>query len=708
MSRVTYENRPYPSAWRSLSSVAQTLPLKLSCTLAVVLVAIQIALFTAPPAQALSLERRFENPPALKPSEFLGDIIQTRTELLETAQDSEVRQKVFDFNIKCNPGQLYNPLSNHEDDVNLRSYVGTDIDPNAPYVAPTIEVKPGETIRIDLDNQLGVSERCLKIAEEESFPDLPQHFNSTNIHSHGFWISPDGHSDNVLKSIEPGTKDYYQYDLPAEHPAGTFWYHPHRHESTASQVSSGMVGALIVRGDRLPSKTTTGDIKTGDIDTLLKTLITDDEDKVLVLQQIQYACYNKNGTIKKGSDEKTWICESKDNAEDTNDIGGIEDNKNFEFGEKWVESGRYTSINGKVLPTFETKVGEVERWRMIHAGVRDTIRVEFRQLVADAPNIEGLKDKDKVKGYVKKYCTGLPFTYHIIANDGLTRSQAGKTSQETLQPGYRSDALMVFPEKGEYCMVDVKDLSNSAKVSDQLLGFVKVDAADDGSTALQTGIHAYLVEQLKHAAEQTMPMDIKNDILKDIDNNIKLTAFVPHPTIGDDEVEVKQADGTVEKNTQELAFNIDTTLNLFQVGNCLASDTKCQFKSYDGQLDRALVRGTADEWTLTSKFADHPFHIHVNPFQIVKILDPTSRDVSLPTAKDIVKPKSDETTWYEDPQYPGLKGVWKDTIWVKQGYQVVVRTRYERFDGTFVLHCHILEHEDKGMMQKIQIVSPKQ
>jgi hypothetical protein len=26
--------------------------------------------------------------------------------------------------------------------------------------------------------------------------------------------------------------------------------------------------------------------------------------------------------------------------------------------------------------------------------------------------------------------------------------------------------------------------------------------------------------------------------------------------------------------------------------------------------------------------------------------------------------------------------------------------------GTFVFHCHILEHEDKGMMAKIQVVGP--
>ena len=39
-------------------------------------------------------------------------------------------------------------------------------------------------------------------------------------------------------------------------------------------------------------------------------------------------------------------------------------------------------------------------------------------------------------------------------------------------------------------------------------------------------------------------------------------------------------------------------------------------------------------------------------------------------------------------------------------YTVVVRTRYERYIGDFVLHCHILDHEDQGMMQNIRIALP--
>jgi hypothetical protein len=116
-----------------------------------------------------------------------------------------------------------------------------------------------------------------------------------------------------------------------------------------------------------------------------------------------------------------------------------------------------------------------------------------------------------------------------------------------------------------------------------------------------------------------------------------------------------------------------------------------------------------------SNFVSHSFHIHVNPFQIVKIIAPDGKtDVSAPGAVDNFG-KDQNGTLMIDPQYPGLKGVWKDTLFIKNvangggpsgEYTVVVRTRYERYIGDFVLHCHILDHEDQGMMQNIRIAVP--
>jgi L-ascorbate oxidase len=57
-----------------------------------------------------------------------------------------------------------------------------------------------------------------------------------------------------------------------------------------------------------------------------------------------------------------------------------------------------------------------------------------------------------------------------------------------------------------------------------------------------------------------------------------------------------------------------------------------------------------------------------------------------------------------DPQYCDLKGVFRDTIFVKQGYHILLRTSYARYIGEYVLHCHILDHEDQGMMLNVEVV----
>jgi FtsP/CotA-like multicopper oxidase with cupredoxin domain len=644
----------------------------------VVVIATPMIMLGAQPAQAIPADRSLENPPLLK----LREKPMLRDNFL--AVPSEGRpEKDYELNIVYTDGKLYNPATQRYDNVHLRSYVGTDVNPNAPYVSPTIEIDPGSTVRITLHNKLPYDPTCVKPPSNENQPHC---FNGTNLHSHGLWISPAGNSDNMLLSINPGVSFQYEYNIPPDHPAGTFWYHTHRHGSTALQVSSGMAGALIVRGNRLPSETAHGDI-----DTLLKSQ--DDADikeRILVLQQIQYACLDSKNQIKVQKDINgnvvAWVCDPKDK-------GGIESYKNF-GPPTWQESGRYTSINGQILPTFLAKAGEIERWRMIHAGVRNTISLEFRKRKDDAPNVNALR-ADDADSYIKEHCLGDPIPYYVIADDGLTRSAAWETSLTTLQPGYRSDALVVFPEAGSYCAIDTSAPASSSPSqnfeSRQLLGIV--DAAP--GTAI-SDTRGYLRNQLVTAAEQNMPISVRSKVIADLNDGLKLSLFTPHPDIQDKEITGKQ----------ELAFFIDTARPnvTFEVSNALGQ--VFDSKPYDpNRIDRYLTLGGADEWTLKSYFVSHPFHVHVNPFQIVKILDPNGNDVSLPNAKD-----------GSDPEYLGLKGVWKDTLWIKSLipaknypaglYTIVLRTRYQRYIGEYVLHCHILDHEDQGMMQNVSIVLP--
>ncbi|MDH3603757.1 MAG: multicopper oxidase domain-containing protein, partial [Candidatus Tectomicrobia bacterium] len=122
---------------------------------------------------------------------------------------------------------------------------------------------------------------------------------------------------------------------------------------------------------------------------------------------------------------------------------------------------------------------------------------------------------------------------------------------------------------------------------------------------------------------------------------------------------------------------------------------------------RSLTLGNIDKWTIKSEpvvvineegqrrpgapgredgrpLSGHPFHIHVNPFEIISLKNE----------------KGDEQLHklYNGP-------VWKDTLFVPERWTATLLTQYLTFTGEFVLHCHILDHEDAGMMQKVKIVS---
>lgn len=107
---------------------------------------------------------------------------------------------------------------------------------NGQVPGPVIEARPGDEVRLTLRNE------------------LPE---PTNLHFHGLHIPSTGNADNVILRIPPGESQEYLFTIPANHPSGTFWYHPHVHGSAARQVSRGLAGAFLVRNpeDSVPEIT---------------------------------------------------------------------------------------------------------------------------------------------------------------------------------------------------------------------------------------------------------------------------------------------------------------------------------------------------------------------------------------------------------------------------------------------------------------------
>lgn len=89
----------------------------------------------------------------------------------------------------------------------------------------------------------------------------------------------------------------------------------------------------------------------------------------------------------------------------------------------------------------------------------------------------------------------------------------------------------------------------------------------------------------------------------------------------------------------------------------------------------AATLGAVEEWSLVNATEmDHPFHLHGFRFQVVS----------------------------EDGMAPAFNA-WHDTINVPADKTVVLRVRLEDHPGTWMFHCHILEHAERGMMGELEV-----
>ena len=95
-----------------------------------------------------------------------------------------------------------------------------------------------------------------------------------------------------------------------------------------------------------------------------------------------------------------------------------------------------------------------------------------------------------------------------------------------------------------------------------------------------------------------------------------------------------------------------------------------------------MLLNSTEQWRLENdSVVLHPFHIHVNPFQVIE----------------------DGEIRYSPPY------IWQDTIALPPGTPdkhgaAVINQRFLDFTGGQVQHCHILGHEDRGMMLGVQTV----
>lgn len=353
-------------------------------------------------------------------------------------------------------------------------------------------------------------------------------------------------------------------------------------------------------------------------------------DRVLMLQQIPYI-NNSSKTVCGDA-----IPPDKDLA--TGVIEAEYADCSFSPG-NWDKLGRFTTINGQKMPVIKMRPGSVERWRFVDAALREVIQPSIKlqeRSSSTAPD-------------------SLPM--YEIAVDGLPLGRLAKRDQLELWPGYRSDVLVQVPTGAagaKYILYDNRPLPED-------MGGVNSPVISE-----QDNRH-YLALIVIEGDPTPMPLPDAAALVK-----FRPESIDPKTVTGQEVA----AYGIIPKG-EGVVFTVDRT-------------------PFGGDEARQLWVGEVHEWTLTSRnnvwsgnnhiSISHPFHIHVNPFEIFSILDSAGNE-----RLDI------------DPATGKAIPLWRDTIILNEGWKVSARTRYTDFDGVFVQHCHILDHEDQGMMELVEI-----
>jgi FtsP/CotA-like multicopper oxidase with cupredoxin domain len=454
--------------------------------------------------------------------------------------------------------------------------------------------------------------------------------------------------------------EYYPPKVNMGQAPGTHWYHAHKHGSTALNVGNGMTGAFVIEGaydDRLRSfYRETPEHKNWGL-----------QEQVLVIQQLESALNLLSGT----------------------------------------NEGRPPplSVNGRLNPVVTMKPNQVQLWRVVNAAARDF--VQFDSFAMHGPGRQSVAWRQTAQD-------GVQFSYPNYQRFGAMNAKFN------LAAANRADVLVRAPAReADYALQVVQSISDIPSGTPTTLLTVRVKA-DDKTIA--------------------PPMDFIKD-KKDFPTFPPFLADIP------DRVYKKRE---LYFNTNPFSGRDKVSLALKQGQEARMPTHEINGKLFNGRVvNQTMTLNTIEEWTLFNQTINiaHPFHIHINPFQIVEVFQPNSEAAKKsgncyadPLKPATWKPCKEQKleppfVWWDVFSIPTARGdlldasvctkkvncppnIQKYTSCTDDGKCTVaipgyfkMRSRFADFTGQYVLHCHMLIHEDRGMMQLVEVaprgVTPK-
>jgi len=326
-------------------------------------------------------------------------------------------------------------------------------------------------------------------------------------------------------------------------------------------------------------------------------------------------------------------------------------------------------VNGQYTPLINMQPGQIQLWRMINACVQRAFSVQFASCnTGDPAPVFKQTAQDGVQ---------LAFTNYAKSSNGAVPIN--------MAPANRVDALVQAP----------------AKAGLYVLGTT-------GAPLLFIQVGGPSVSMRFPTTEDQFP--VQPPFLNDItDIEIRLWRTVVYGW---------------EKGRQGAGRNPGNAQPPL-VPNAAPHYTIDGKQFEDGYVNQKMLLNTAEEWTIYNQTSvAHPFHIHVNPFQIVEVFDPNTMSKPIRIVNEADMPAAQKkygdtktlilgpAVWWDNFAIPiakttnGKVDLGPDGFASNPGY-FAMRSRFVDFTGQYVQHCHILAHEDRGMMQLLEVVSNK-
>ncbi|MFH5229034.1 multicopper oxidase family protein [Antrihabitans spumae] len=578
------------------------------------------------------------------------------------------------------------------------------------YPAPTLRVDPGERLIVHYDNDLegldvGDYYDPAFTAAGGEVPLYPPMLESSplNLHTHGLHVSPDGNADNVLLDIPAGMGNVYDYEVPDEMPNGLYWYHSHRHTLTAQQTYFGLAGLLeIGRPDGNLPLVTQNEIPIRDM-ALQYNFVFDRKGGSNQLNNPIWPQFVSTLTPPEGSQlaDGTYrpslapvnFPETSEGSQYfTNWYSGPLSTRNHRGQNQFIPGNlqSFTSdsvnvpanpglpdnqrdvqftVNGQFQPALKVKPGQTEIW--VLANISD-----FAYLpITLTETATGNHPKFTIVGQ-----DGNPFTT-------VQRPVEGDGTRLLIPPGSRYAIAVTMPETGDL-VVEMPPMKNGKEVSNPGVLYTN-DGTENSPAVLGTAtVDPQYISYFDGFF--TFPTQKLIQVTPDSGEG-KTTPFEPGQRL---DAYTSFVDTSV--------VNPDVTRELVITGgfsNDKASnnDPKSFTYEFDGNTfpNIPLLQprlNSVEEWKITNlNNDDHPMHIHVNDFQVTEVVDPVekTRTGAQPWGVDNANVPAPVTDENENALEPA---------------SLTLRTKFTDYTGTFVIHCHRLNHEDNGLMATVNVI----